>query len=404
MATTDTSRAGRRRRRRGDGEPVLDSADVSSAEWHDDGKTGDPPRRTMPVAHILVVGIVALMFGALLNAPGIRKTALGQDVGWRRDLATFFADGLFDLSHAILLDRPREGLQDAIGRSGDDDVDLTSPSPTLPGTTLPPSTAPGEPPPEQPPESELPPKHAFSPQDQAALYVTGDSLSITPGESVINQALGTGVIGLLGPVDGHVATGLARPEIFNWPAYLTEVVNRDHPDAVVLTIGSNDDQTLTGEGGVGDFGSPEWIEEYRRRVGGLMDAITSSGETTLFWVGIPPMANTERFETRYSIINDIVRQEAEKRPRKVAFVDTVPVLSPFGGGYAEYLPRDDGSVIQVRATDGIHFTREGGDLIAAEVLKTMGKTFDLDSWRNAGSTTTSTTSTTKPKARAKDGG
>ena len=79
----------------------------------------------------------------------------------------------------------------------------------------------------------------------------------------------------------------------------------------------------------------------------------------------------------------------------------MPVLSPFGGGYAEYLLRDDGSVIQVRATDGIHFTREGGDLIAAEVLKTMGKTFDLDSWRNVGS---STTSTTKPKAGAKDGG
>ncbi len=231
--------------------------------------------------------------------------------------------------------------------------------------------------------------------------MTGDSLSVTPGESVINQALGTGVIGLLGPVDGHVATGLARPEIFNWPAYLTEVVNRDKPDAVVLTIGSNDDQELTGEGGVGNFGSPEWIEEYKRRVGGLMDAVTGSGETTLFWVGIPPMANTERFDTRYTIINDIVRAEAERRPGKVAFVDTVPVLSPFGGGYAEYLLRDDGSVIQVRATDGIHFTREGGDLIAAEVLKTMGKTFDLDSWRNVGS---STTSTTKPKAGAKDGG
>jgi hypothetical protein len=86
---------------------------------------------------------------------------------------------------------------------------------------------------------------------------------------------------------------------------------------------------------------------------------------------------------------------------KVAFVDTVPILSPFGGGYAEYLPRDDGSVIHVRATDGIHFTREGGDLIAAEVLETMNKTFDLDSWKNAGS---STTSTTKPKAAGKADG
>jgi hypothetical protein len=345
----------------------------------------------MPVAHILVVGIVALLVGALLNAAGIRKTALGQETGWRRDVSTFFADGLFDLSHAILLDRPREGLQDAIGRGGDDDIDRTLPSPTLP-----PTTTPGE-----PPEPDLPPKRAFSPQDQAALYVTGDSLATTPGESIINQALGTGVIGLLGPVDGHVATGLARPEIFNWPAYLTDVVNRDKPDAVVLTIGSNDDQSLTGDGGGQSFGTPEWIAEYSRRVGGLMDALTGSGETTLFWVGIPPMANGERFDTRYTIINEIFEEEAKKRPGEVAFVDTVPILSAFGGGYTEYLALDDGSVVQVRATDGIHFTREGGDLIAAEVLETMNKTFDLDSWKNAGS---STTSTTKPKAAGKADG
>jgi hypothetical protein len=305
-------------------------------------------------------------------------------------VATFFADGLFDLSHAILLDRPREGLQDAIGRGDDDEINLKLPSPTLP-----PTTTPGEPPPEEP---DLPSKRAFSPQDQAALYVTGDSLSITPGESIINQALGTGVIGLLGPVDGHVATGLARPEVFNWPAYLTEVVNRDKPDAVVLTIGSNDDQDLTGEGAIGGFGSPEWIEEYRRRVGGLMDAITGTGETTLFWVGIPPMANTERYDTRYTIINDIVRAEAERRPGKVAFVDIEPILSPFGGGYAEYLPNDDGTVVQVRATDGIHFTREGGDRIAAEVLETMRATFDLESWQTAA---TSTTSTTRAKKNAR---
>jgi hypothetical protein len=227
-------------------------------------------------------------------------------------------------------------------------------------------------------------------------------LSQTPGESIINQALGTGTIGILGPPDTHVATGLARPEVFNWPAYLTEVVNRDKPDAVVLTIGSNDDQSLTGDGGGQSFGTPEWIAEYSRRVGGLMDALTGSGETTLFWVGIPPMANGERFENRYTIINEIFEEEAKKRPGKVAFVDTVPVLSAFGGGYTDYLTLDDGSVVQVRATDGIHFTREGGDRIAAEVLKQMHKTFDLESWRTGGSSTTSstTTSTTRPGTRA----
>jgi uncharacterized protein len=377
MATTERPRrSGPARVRtetdRGTRAPRTDTTVVS---WYgsDDGG-GDTPRRTMPVAHIWLVALLALVIGALLNAPGIRKTALGQDVGWQRDIATFFADPLFDVSHALYLDRPRTGIQDVIGRSGNDDIDLTLPDPI------------------KNVEPEPPKKRVYSPQHQAALYVTGDSLAITPGESVINKALATQSIGILGVVDGHVATGLARPEIFNWPAYLADVIARDHPDAVVLTIGSNDDQTLTGEGGGESFGTPEWQTEYRRRVGGLMDAVTGDGKATLFWVGLPPMRNTERYETRYTRINEIVRSEAARRKGRVVFVDTTTTVSPPGGGYADYIPTTDGSVVQVRAGDGIHFTREGGDLVADAVLKSMRDTFDLDSWMQ-------TTTTTAPAKR-----
>jgi hypothetical protein len=350
-------------------------------------ETGDPPRRLMPVGRVWVIGLVCFLIGALLNAPGIRKTALGQDVGWHRDVATFFADPLFDVSHALLLDRPREGLQEIIGRSGQDDVDFTLPSPTLPDDD--PTTP-----------TTLPPKRAFSPTNQMRLWVGGDSLAITPGESVINQAIGTNVIGITDAVDGHVATGLARPEVFNWPAYLQEVISSKNPDSVVLTIGSNDDQSLTGDGGGQAFGYPDWQEEYRRRVGGLMDLVTGSGDRTLFWVGIPLVRNGARIEG-YTLINDIVKSEAAKRPGKVVFVDTVPVLSGPDGGYADYLANADGTVVQVRAGDGIHFTREGGDRIATAVLAAMGKTFDLTSWQSSTTTTTApTTPTTKAKKKA----
>jgi uncharacterized protein len=349
---------------------------------------GDPPRRTMPVGHVLVAMVVALVVGSLLNAPGIYKTALGQDVGFKRDVATFFAEPLADVSNALFLDRPRAALQWAIGRDGDDDVDLTLPSPTI--------SAEGDTPPAPPP------KQAFSPDHQLSMYVTGDSLSITPGESIVNQGLATGVIGLLGPVDGHVATGLARPEVFNWPGYLASVLPPLNAGAVVLTIGSNDDQSLTGEGGTGPFGSPEWQTEYRRRVGGLMDQVTADG-TTLFWVGIPPMRNTERFDTRYKLINEILKTEAEKRPGKVVFVDIESVLSPFGGGYADYLENPDGTVVQVRAGDGIHFTRAGGDRIAAAVIAAFSETFDLDSWKTAPSTTTPTTAPATPTTKQNTG-
>ena len=37
---------------------------------------------------------------------------------------------------------------------------------------------------------------------------------------------------------------------------------------------------------------------------------------------------------------------------------------------------------KVRADDGVHFERAGGDMIARVVLKELNKVFDLTSWRN----------------------
>jgi len=358
------------------------------AEDPPETSVGQPPRATMPVGRLWVVAIVCLLVGALLNAPGIRKTALGQPIGWKRDVATFFADPLYDVSHALYLDRLRLGLQDVIGRGGDDDVNLALPSP-IP-TTLAAPAGPG------PTTTTTLPKPAFSLSRMARLWVGGDSLSIEPGESIINQAVATQAIGILQPVDGHVSTGLARPEIFNWPAYLADVVARESPDAMVLTIGSNDDQTLTGLGGVGPLGSAPWQAEYRRRVGGLMDQVTASRKTTLFWVGIPEMRNMTRYETRYKLINSIILSEAQARPGRVYFVDTVPALAGPDGGYADYLTNPDGTVVRIRSGDGIHFERPGADRVATAVLAVMSQAFDLTSWRTAPTTTTTT-----PKSNAK---
>ena len=344
----------------------------------------------MAVGRVWFVGIICLLLGALLNAPGIRKTALSQPVGWKRDVATFLADPLYDLSHALYLDRLRLGIQDISGREEEDDVDLTLPSPTRPQNTT--TTS---------PEAEPPPKKAFSPQDQARLWVGGDSLAITPGQSIINQALATQAIGQLRPVDGHVATGLARPEVFNWPSYLGQVMLAFDPDIMVLTLGSNDDQALTGGGGGQSFGTPEWQTEYRRRVGGLMDAVTGRGKITLFWIGIPQMRNVPRYENRYKLINTIVREEAEKRPDKVVYIDTAALLAGPDGGYSDFVRRIDGSVVRVRSGDGIHFERAGADRIANVVISAFHEVFDLTSWRQDGTTTTRplfpTTTTTTPR-------
>jgi hypothetical protein len=350
------------------------------------GDGGEAPRRPMAAGHVLVVGVVCLMLGWLLNAQGIEKTAYSQPLGWQRDVGLAFAKPMASISHFLHTDRPREALQDVLGRGGDDDINTKLPSPTtIAGGFAPPVTVPS----------------AFSPQQPLRLWAGGDSLSITPGESILNFAGTTeGVVVPTGPVNGQVATGLARPELLNWPEHLKQVTKDDNPGLIVLTIGSNDDQTLTGApggGNVGPFGSAAWEEEYRRRVGGLMDQVVGDGKT-LFLVGIPPIRDFERSENDYKLINNIFRTEAAKRPGRVYYVDIYGLFLDGSGNYADYLPNISGEAVKVRADDGIHFTRAGADRIATVVFEKLGKVRDLTSWKKGGAapTTTAAPATTAP--------
>jgi len=343
----------------------------------------EPPRRLMAAGHVLLVGLICLSIGWALNAQGVKKTAHGQPIGWRRDVAVFFADPVASLSSFFQLSRPREALQSALGREGDDDINTALPSPTTPdagGTTTTIQTA-------------------FSPDDPMRVWIGGDSLAIRSGESMIEDLppLSGGAIEVVVPqIQQQVATGLARPEVLNWPEHLRSETERDDPDVVVLTVGINDAQPLTGEGGVGPFGTEEWQAEYRRRVGGLMDQVLGEGRT-LVWVGIPIVRDGGR-DAQFQVINEIVRSEAELREGRVLFVDIYEMFKDHNGNYAEYLANDAGEIVKYREPDGIHLTPAGGDRVAAEVFGTIAENFDLTSWRDDQPSTTASTApvTTTP--------
>ena len=51
----------------------------------------------------------------------------------------------------------------------------------------------------------------------------------------------------VGGVDGHVATGLTRPDVFNWFEEIRTQVKKLKPNVVVLNFGGNDDKAyMTG--------------------------------------------------------------------------------------------------------------------------------------------------------------
>ena len=335
------------------------------------GRVGDGGRRLHSAGSAVVVSALALLFGALLNAPGLHKSATIQQEGWKRDLALAVTEPLKSVSETVLLDRPRRGLKAAIGRSEDDEIDTGVAVPEQP-----PTEEPAEPPPP-------PPREKFSPKKKLRLWIAGDSLVVVPGQSLLRAIGASPVIEPVGEIDGQIASGLERPDVFNWFERVREVMRKDRPRAAVVMFGANDDHDfMTGlpEGTELDgFGGPRWTAEYRRRVAGIMDTITRA-RVHLVWIGLPitrDAAQTARFDA----INAIVQAEAAKRPGRVFYLDTYFYFAGEDGGYAQYIEDSSGTLLKMRADDGVHFERAAGDRIAREVLKQLYKRHDLTSWR-----------------------
>ncbi len=360
-----------------------------------------PPRsRYSTAARGLVVAVLALVFASLLNAQGLRKTAEIQPPGLGRSIALALTRPLVRVSHALYLDRPRQELKAAMGRGNDDRIDTTvalpppaprrrpaSRRPPVPAATTGPARvtttvpAPGG----AGPSASAPrprPRPAFSPSHPLRVWVAGDSLAQVPGDS-LERAAGTG-----GPVDvvgveSRLATGLGRPDVYNWYLRFPAAIEQLRPRVAVFSFGGDDGHNyMSGVPAgrtIGPLGSPSWDAEYRRRLDGVQRELEDAG-VFVVWLGLPiirgPMQNRS-----FVIVNKLVRSVAAEHPQTAAYVDAHKLFESPTGGYTDYL-REGGKLVLMRATDGVHYQPAAGDLIAKAVLAILGKKFDLTSWKH----------------------
>ena len=336
-------------------------------------RSAEGGRRLHSAGSAIVVSLAGLLIALLLNAAGLHKSAAIQPEGWKRDTALAVTGPLESVSGALFLDRPRRALKSVLGRSEDDEIDTA--------VVLP------EPTPEEPVVSEQPPvppkREKFSPGRKLRVWIAGDSLVVVPGQSLLRAVAGNRAVASVSAIDGRIASGLERPDVFNWFTHVREEMRTKKPRAVVLMFGGNDDHGfMTGlpEGKeIGSFGSPSWRAEYRRRVAGIMETITRN-RGFLVWIGLPisrDAAQTQRYDT----INAILQTEAAKRPGRVSYLDTYFFFAGADGAFSQYIEDDTGKLVKMRADDGVHFERPAGDLIAEKVLERFDERYDITSWR-----------------------
>lgn len=330
----------------------------------------DPPGRPTPSPshpwRPLGTAVLTLLVTALMNAPELLETAEGQPLGWRRDTLVEVASVAAEVADVTRLDRPRRWAERLLDRergggAGDAASPLPTPVTTAPVATTIPIADPDTADPPESPGTTVPERRRPTAEEPLRLWILGDSMMQVVGQSLVNAAGGTGVIDAT--LEYRVSTGLTRPDYFDWPGRMVELMSGGPSDAVVVMFGANDAQGIVTSQGPTDFGTDPWIAEYRARVAPVMDFLAADGRR-VYWVGQPVM-RSERFSGRMAALNDVYRSEAERRT-DVTYVDSWAVFGP-DGGYAAYL--DDGSgPTLVRQSDGIHLTRAGGDRLAAVVL------------------------------------
>jgi uncharacterized protein len=165
-------------------------------------------------------------------------------------------------------------------------------------------------------------------------------------------------------------TGLTRLDQFNWVDEIAKVVEESHPDLFVGSFGINDRQGIVEKDKRGiAYPSPEFDVRYAGLVGDVIHAAMSQGASMAI-IGLPVMmeddANADA-QAKNKIFEAAIKQAGSD---KAAFVQ------PWTSGaapeiYKPYLPNAKNNMVLVRASDGIHFTRVGYDMVMDSIYPSL---------------------------------
>jgi uncharacterized protein len=341
-----------------------------------------PVPRRASAWDVLVTIVVCLCLWALLAAPLLERSAEAGPVGPRRSAALALLRPLVAISDELLLSRATGSVERALGR---DPGAAPGGELILPAFELPPDEVGSKPtraddpsdPTTREAETEAPEEPAAglrvpTPSNKLRVAVIGDSLSQGLG-AAIERWMNPSVVRVLSL--GRQSTGLSREDYFNWEAGMRQIVEEFRPDLVFVLLGSNDAQAQISRDGTSiPVGSVRWLEGYSERAANLLGEATRAG-THVVWVGIPIVEQRRHWDF-YRRVNDIYRDTASADPLGT-YVDAWTPFEGRDGGYTAFVRNDRGDLVEVRTTDGVHFTQTGYSFLARMAIQAADQAFGL---------------------------
>ena len=313
------------------------------------GQGKGPRRRRASAGAVLVAMLIGFFVAGLLDAKGIETDVKGKPLGAWRSIELTLLKPMTALSGALRLDRPAEALNAVLGRGEGSHHSLAEV------------------------KNKAKPKwpRVVTRKRPLRLFIVGDSMAQVFGSSLENLAEDTHLI--RAKLEYRISSGLSRPDYFDWPQRLIDQLVEYDPDATAVLFGANDGQNVLYHGKVLEVGNKAWQEVYQKRVGRAMRILTRGGRR-VYWVGNPIMRDAG-YRDRIAMMDRIYEAEAAKHPG-VTYIDTWHLMANAKGSYAEYLS-DGGDLVLMRAPDGIHLTRAGGDRMAQSVLDVIEKDWGI---------------------------
>jgi len=223
------------------------------------------------------------------------------------------------------------------------------------------------------------------PKQPRKVLILGDSLAAT----------GFGVL-LESKLDAHPdvvcyrkaksATGLARPDFYDWFDQGTRQVELRKPDLVIVVMGGNDGQDIPAWKGSSRvrWDTDQWPGAYRDRVDDFLGRVTTpiEGEdgARVMWLGLP-MMGMRSLEKKLVLIRQIQQDAVASLGDGALYLDTTQFLVDAQGQLIASAPVK-GKSRELRAEDGIHFTMSGSEYLAdkvyPEVLTALGIPTQID--------------------------
>ena len=163
-------------------------------------------------------------------------------------------------------------------------------------------------------------------------------------------------------ISAKYSTGLCRPDYFNWPEHMQEVVRKYSPDLVIFFMGANDGMPIREGNRLIPTGGHAWRIAYEAKMAELVGIARSVG-ADIIWVELPAVGG------RYNKLlhQTQIAQRSFCESHGITTLRTDPFLS---GEWGRFEPYGDyhGSYTRLRTKDQTHFTRPGNLKVLEHLL------------------------------------